>query len=77
VERPGSPEESEAEARERAEKLERDVEDMESRAEEVDRRIAETESDWESKKDAADAPGAQPSDSERNEQDDDEPASDG
>ena len=69
MERPGSPEESEAEARERAEQLERDVEDMESRGEEVDRRIAETQSDWESKKDAGDAPGAQPSESERDAQD--------
>ena len=33
---------------------------MERRGEKLDRRISETARDWESKKDASDAPGAQP-----------------
>src|SRR5207244_12539102 len=52
--------ESEAEIQERVEELEREAEDMERHGEEVERRITETERDWESKKDASDAPGAQP-----------------
>ena len=44
---------------ERPEDLEREAEDMERRGEKLDRRIKEASSDWQSKKEAQDAPGAQ------------------
>jgi hypothetical protein len=55
-------EEREAEIRSDADGLEQQGDEMESRGEELGRQIGEVREEWESKKQSADVPGAQPDD---------------